>query len=241
MAIYFLRESKIENGTIFVEGELLHHLKNVLRVKKGEIFKFFDSEHIYLTECAEVGKDNLIFKIIEVSKIEKPKIHFHIAQSIIDKGELENAIRFLVSAKVEKISLIQTKRSPNELKESQFNRLKDIALNTAEQSEVCFVPEIKYFRNLDEVINEVIKNTTQNAFALHFGGDYTLKDIPQLINPQKPITFFVGPEGGFTAEEVLKFKNANIRIVTLKSGVLRSQFAGVITVLTTLELIALQD
>ena len=241
MATYFLRESKIENSTIFVEGELLHHLKNVLRVKKGEIFTFFDSEHIYLTECAEVGKDNLIFKIIEVSKIEKPKIHFHIAQSIIDKGELENAIRFLVSAKVEKISLIQTKRSPNELKESQFNRLKDIALNTAEQSEVCFVPEIKYFRNLDEVINEVIKKTTQNAFALHFGGDYTLKDIPQLINPQKLITFFVGPEGGFTAEEVLKFKDANIRIVTLKSGVLRSQFAGVITVLTTLELIALQD
>ncbi|BAL81359.1 RsmE family RNA methyltransferase [Caldisericum exile] len=232
MAIYYLRESKIKRDLIFVENDLLHHLRNVLRIKRGEVIKFFDEDFIYKAECTEIEKDFLTFRIIEKSKKTSPKVQLQIVQSIIDKSELEDAIRFLVTTKVLQIILVKTERSTNSLKEAQLKRLKEIILNTSEQSEICFIPELQYFENL----NKAISMFKENAFVLHFGSNLSLKDTVKIANLSKPITLFVGPEGGFSEKEIEIFNQNEIPSITLKSGVFRSQFAGAIAVLTLLEL-----
>lgn len=237
MAIYFLKDSTIKENEILIGKDLLHHLRNVLRIRKGDVVKFFDEERIFVAECIQTEKNSLTFKVNEVFENKTPEIEFQIVQSFIEKSELEDTIRFLVSAKVKRILLVKTKRSPFELKESQLKRLKEIALNTAEQSEVCFVPEISVCENLEKAIDSF----HENAFVLHFGSSLSLKDIAKFVDLKKPITFFVGPEGGFAENEITHFKDRNIKIITLKSGVFRSQFAGTVAVLTTLELISLQD
>ncbi|MGB9769400.1 RsmE family RNA methyltransferase [Caldisericum exile] len=234
MAIYYLKESKIEKDQIIITNDLLHHLKNVLRIKKGEKIKFFDDNFIYTTECIEKEKDALIFRIKEISKNKKPEIEFNIIQSVIEKNELEDSIRLLVTSRVSKIFVTNTERSAKSFKETNLKRLREIALNTSEQSEICFIPEIIYLESLDRAIQMF----HENSFVLHFGSKYSLKDIPSIANLNKPITFFVGPEGGFSEGEIEMFKKNAIPIITLKSGVFRSQFAGTVAVLVTLELIS---
>lgn len=234
MAIFYLKESVI-NDKIVVKDELFHHLKNVLRVKKGEVIRLFNNNAIFFCSIEEVNKSEIILSVNNVEDIKPDPFTFEIAQALIDKMELELAIRLLVTSKVKKIYLFRAKRSNFDLKEKHLERLKEIALNTAEQSEVCFVPEIIYIENLKDLINLV----KENAFALDFDTTFSLKDVKNLADLTKPIRFFVGPEGGFTYEEKAIFRNEGIKSLNLKSGVFKSQFAGSIAVLTTLELMSL--
>ena len=239
MAIYYLRDSKIEENTILVKGELFHHLKNVLRVKRGEELSLFNEGNIFRAIVKDVEKDSLILQIenrLPPKSIKKP---FQIAQAAIEKNELELAIRLIVSTGVKKIFVFRGERSDTKITASYIERLNEIALNTAEQSEVCLVPKIEYFETVEDLLNSDELN--ENLFVLSPNGKYSLKDVANATNKNAETTFFVGPEGGFSEKEINTLKNRNAKEVAIKSGIFRSQFAGVVAILTTLELIALQD
>ena len=81
MAIYYLRDSKIEENTILVESKLFHHLKNVLRVRRGEELSLFNEGNIFRAIVKDVEKDSLILQIenrLPPKSIKKP---FQIAQA----------------------------------------------------------------------------------------------------------------------------------------------------------------
>ena len=239
MAIYYLRDSKIEGNTILAEGELFHHLKNVLRIRKGEELSLFNDENIFQVKVKDIEKDSLTLQIenrLPPKSIKKP---FQIAQAAIEKNELELAIRLIVSTGVKKIFVFRGERSDTKITAAYMERLNEIALNTAEQSEVCLVPKIEYFKTLEDLLNSDELN--ENLFVLSPNGKYSLKDVANATNKNAETTFFVGPEGGFSEKEINTLKNRNAKEVAIKSGIFRSQFAGVVAILTTLELIALQD
>ena len=239
MAIYYLRDSKIEGNTILVESELFHHLKNVLRVRKGEELSLFNEENIFKTKVQDISKDSLVLEIEDKLHIRSNKNPFQIAQAAIEKNELELAIRLIVSTGVKKVFVFKGERSDTKITAAYMKRLNEIALNTAEQSEVCLVPEIEYFEKVEDLLNS--NELKENLFALSPNGAYSLKDVANAMKKNSEITFFIGPEGGFSEKEINILKNKNAREVAIKSGIFRSQFAGVVAVLTTLELIALQD
>ncbi|MEF3245650.1 MAG: RNA methyltransferase, partial [Caldisericaceae bacterium] len=198
----------------------------------GEKISLFDEKHIYEGFLEEITKNNLLIKIDNIKDIEKRKFNFEIIQAVIDKNELELAIRLLISAYVKKIYLFKSERSNIDIKEKYLERLSEIAINTAEQSEVCFVPQISYFENLENLPKEIITN----SILLHPKGENTLINLQQIVSINQPVRFFIGPEGGFSNVELNYFKEQGIHFVKLTSGIVRSQFAGVVAVLTALEL-----
>lgn len=232
MAIFYLRNSKIEgNKLIITDEELLRHLRSVLRIKIGEEVKFFDNDSIYKVITKEILRGHAVFEVENVQKkITKP-LNIAVAQAVIEKNELENAIRLLISATVQDIYIFKADRSNLSLNENKLNRLREIALNASEQSEVCTIPNLIYFENTDSLLN--YKDSLK--FALSFGSQKSIKDVVNHLK-EKQITFLVGPEGGFSKRELELFSEFSIPIITLRSGVFRSQFAGAVAVLTTLEL-----
>lgn len=239
MAIYYLRDSKIEENTILVESKLFHHLKNVLRVRRGEELSLFNEGNIFRAIVKDVEKDSLILQIENRLPQKLNKNPFQIAQAAIEKNELELAIKLIVSTGVKKVFVFRGERSDTKITATYIERLNEIALNTAEQSEVCLVPEIEYFEKVEDLLNS--NELKENLFSLSPNGAYSLKDVANAMKENSEITFFIGPEGGFSEKEINILKDKNAREVAIKSGIFRSQFAGVVAVLTTLELIALQD
>ncbi len=235
MAIFFIRDNRIVENKIIVSNELFHHLKNVSRLKKGEKISLFDERYVYEGFVEEITRNSLLIKIDSKKKIKKCTFNFEVLQAVIDKNELEIAIRLLISVYVKKIYLFKSERSNIDIKEKYLDRLKEIAINTAEQSEVCFVPQISYFENLENLPKEIITN----SIVLHPKGENTLKDLQQIVSINKPVRFFIGPEGGFSNRELNYFKEQGIPLVKLTSGIVRSQFVGAVAVLTALELMTL--
>lgn len=235
MAIFFIRDNKIVENKIIVSNELFHHLKNVTRLKKREKISLFDERYVYEGFLEEITKNSLLIKIDNKKEIEKRTFNFEVIQSVIDKNELEIAIRLLISVYVKNIYLFKSERSNIDIKEKYLERLNEIAINTAEQSEVCFVPQISYFESLENLPKEIITN----SIVLHPKGENTLKDLQQIVSINKPIRFFIGPEGGFSHSEINYFKDQKVPLLKLNSGIVRSQFAGAVAVLTALELMTL--
>jgi len=149
MATFYLKDNKIKEDAIIIEGKLYHHLRNVLRIKEGEEIKFFDEKSVYSCLVKEISKNALLVQIKEKSHIKHQKVNFEVIQATIDKNELELTIRLLVSIVVKKIHLFKFERSNLRIKENYLARLNEIALNTAEQSEVCSVPEITSFEKFE--------------------------------------------------------------------------------------------
>jgi len=115
MAIYYLRDSKIEENTILVESKLFHHLKNVLRVKRGEELSLFNEGNIFRAIVKDVEKDSLILQIENRLPQKLNKNPFQIAQAAIEKNELELAIKLIVSTGVKKVLFLEGKEAIQKL------------------------------------------------------------------------------------------------------------------------------
>ena len=62
--------------------------------------------------------------------------------------------------------------------------------------------------------------------------------MSELINERKSVTITVGPEGGFSDEEIAELKEAGFEIVTLGSRILRAETASMYACSVVAEILA---
>jgi len=65
---------------------------------------------------------------------------------------------------VRKVFVFRGERSDTKITTAYIERLNEIALNTAEQSEICLVPEIEYFETVEDLLNS--DELKENLFVL---------------------------------------------------------------------------
>lgn len=102
-------------------------------------------------------------------------------------------------------------------------RLKLILKEASEQSGRTRIPEIKEPLTLKEALKET--KGMVNVLMHESGG----KDLPA-IHKTSEIAVYIGPEGGFTDEEVALAESSGAHIVTMGDLVLRAETAAIATV-----------
>lgn len=70
--LFYISSENIQHDEITVEGEKLHHLKNVLRKKAGDVIFITNGDgHRYKTRISKVTKSLIRASIIEKEHIKK--------------------------------------------------------------------------------------------------------------------------------------------------------------------------
>jgi 16S rRNA (uracil1498-N3)-methyltransferase len=100
-------------------------------------------------------------------------------------------------------------------------RLLKIVKEAAEQSGRGMVPEIVEPLKLAEAIIQAQENDVN--FFCHF----SKKRLNKLVSKGQ-IGLFIGPEGGWSDEEVKMAKKANFEVVSLGENVLRAETAAIV-------------
>ena len=101
-------------------------------------------------------------------------------------------------------------------------RYNKIALEAAQQSGRGIVPEIAEMKTL---VQAVAEDDSEIKIVFYEGGGAPLRDI--INSDVKSVSVYIGPEGGFEADEVeLIEKSGGVR-VTLGKRILRTQTAPV--------------
>jgi 16S rRNA (uracil1498-N3)-methyltransferase len=61
-------------------------------------------------------------------------------------------------------------------------------------------------------------------------------EIPQLARPGVPVAIFIGPEGGFSSQEIGRAVASSLIPVTLGKNILRVETAGILATILVMNL-----
>lgn len=218
---------KLFFGEIFPEvkinDEEQTHIAKVLRMREGK--------EIFLTDGkGNLAKGNLQFegKKVSLDTIEikenlpnfSTQLHIAIAPTKnIDRTEyfLEKATEMAIS----KVTLIQTEKT--ERKNLNIDKLRKQSVAASKQSLRTHFPVVNDLVKFSDIIKTLDPETT---FVAHCNENLERIDLKE-INPEKNITFLIGPEGDFSYKEIQLLAERGIKAVSLGNQRLRTETAGV--------------
>lgn len=226
--------NNITNEEITLEGDDLKHLSQVLRLRPGDTIHVFDGSGIeYEASIISSDKSRAIARInTSFQNKTEPETRVTLFQGVPKGEKMELIIQKGVELGVHSIVPVITSRTVVKLNkkdsEKKAERWTKISIEAAKQCRRAYVPQILEPISFDEAL---VKAEDFSAVLLLYEneGKKCLKERLKCynINKIKDIALFVGPEGGFTLEEVRNYTDKGYDIVSLGKRILRVETATI--------------
>ena len=229
MQRFYFKDLETTNFSFILKEEnLIRQITKVLRAKIWDRFIFFNWEDFidYIFEIKEIKKNEIIFE--QVGRIEKNnqiKLELNLFQALPNKiDKIESIIKNWTQIWISNFLFFRSDRSQKiNITDKKIERFKKIILEASEQCGRNTIPEILFWEK------PVLTKLEWLNIFLHTKNDNSklLKDLE--IWENKVINIFVGPEGGFSDDEVWKFERNNLERVFLWDNILRTELAWIST------------
>lgn len=232
MPRFFVTPSQVQNGEIVIQGNDVNHIKNVLRMRPGDELSISDGAGMdYFCTIRSIERDEVCLNVENSWKsyVELP-VKLYLFQGLPKGDKMELIIQKAVELGVYEIIPVRTKRvivKLDEKKETKkIARWQQIAESGAKQSGRGIIPEVKpvmsfkdaidYAKNLEGVLIPYEKAEGMNK----------TREIIKGLKGKKSVGIFIGPEGGFDAQEIEEAMASGVQPVTLGHRILRTETAG---------------
>ncbi len=214
-----------ENITIS-SVEILHQITSVFRYKAGDRLAFFDGTGFdYIYEIINLNKRVAEFSFVEKTENKTKKSNIVLAFSLIKNQHDELVIQKCTELGISKFRPIISERT--EKKSLNVDRANKIAIEATEQSGRDLVPTIFTPIKLNDLISTVQKSG-EKLIAFHMTGeDFTESVVKNIISESVPTNILIGPEGGWSDEEIKLFAAAKIPLYKINNAVLRAETAAI--------------
>ncbi|HBB02498.1 MAG: hypothetical protein US89_C0004G0114 [Candidatus Peregrinibacteria bacterium GW2011_GWF2_38_29] len=224
-----------DEKVLIVSEELCHQFFNVLRFKVGEKIMILDnSGEEYLVELLEISKKEVVGKVLEKRKNNaEAKIKICLYQAIQKSPEkFEMVLQKGTEIGVSEFVPLITKRTERESLH-KLPRLERILKESAEQSGRGIIPVLKEPVKMQKLLEKLAKSSEVNKKVVHVlahpEAEKMLKDVSKILaDGVEQINVYIGPEGGFTEQEIESVKEADFILLNVGSRILRSETAGIV-------------
>jgi len=214
-------------------GEHAAHLTRVLRVQAGQQFDIACGEVVRRGTVSSVADDRVEFMLgEELSAQVSTPITLLLAVFKFDR--MEWAIEKAVELGVECVVPVVARRTEKHLAaaaEKRSERWRRIAHEAAEQSRRNWLPEITNPLKLEAAIASVQGIGILLAEAER---ERSLKVVLDGLPPGSPLSLAIGPEGGWTADEITRFRDSGWHTASLGPTILRAETAAIAALAVTL-------
>jgi 16S rRNA (uracil1498-N3)-methyltransferase len=211
---------------IIRSSELVNQLRRVFRLKIGEEVVIFDgSGSDYEFAIARYdGADRVVLEHRSSSRSRyMPPRKVFLSAALVKKDNFEFIVEKATELGVTDIIPVLAERS--EKKAVNESRLKKIAIEASEQSGRGDVPMIHPVSTLAAAL-EGFKKDEVESIAFHTEGEaFDGSDFSK----DSPIAVFIGPEGGWSQDEMDLFHKNEVAVRCLGTQVLRAETAVVAT------------
>jgi len=231
MQRYFLENTEIINGYVEIKGGDFHHIKNVMRMEKEDEVYLCIASSTYLASLDRFNSDSVIFKIIEKQeKSSEMPYEVTIAQGLVRREKKEEVIRRITELGAYLYIPVAMERSIVKIKgEEKLERQKTIIKEASEQShrdkkmEITEPISFKEFLKLKKDYDLCLYAYEESGRSNNYNLKKYLKDFKK--EEKKRIIALVGPEGGFSPNEVKLLDEAGFKAVGLGPRILRTETA----------------
>lgn len=210
------------------DGDFLHQVKNVLRLGAGEEIILADGQgKEAIAKISRYGKDFAEIEILEVKQNQnEPEKRVILYCSILKRENFELAVQKAVEAGVSEITPIISGRTVKT--GLKYDRLEKIIKEAAEQSGRGIVPVLREATKFNDALAGAKENTANILFDLS-GAKFVRSDCTNLGQQEKiRVGIFIGPEGGWSEEEIGAAKEAGFKILSLGKLTLRGETAAIV-------------
>ena len=231
MPVFFIRSSQRSNDTITIGGPLFSHLSKSLRVQTGETLWVGDEHRVrYHVQVNRVDSQSLCASILEsIHAPPIPPASVVLAQAVL-KGErmnwvIQKATELGVSAIIPLLTSRVIVRPPADRIRLIQGRWQRIVIDAAQQSEQWTVPDVASPMALAELFDHGTPDALRCALVER-DARQRLGALPINHGFCGSLVLIVGPEGGWTREEVQNFRDHHVYDVSLGDHVFRGETAA---------------
>lgn len=222
MQQYFAKNKGLE-----LEESDYHHIKNVMRMKTGDLIKIVYDNTFYICKL-NVNKD-VDFEIISEEKKNINKVKIISAFSLIKEQKLDYLLQKGTEVGIDYFIPINTKRSIVKIDSKKDSKKKDrwtrILKEASEQSFRSNIPVIENVLELNDLIK--IEADLKLICSLNEKTE-NIKKVLEKNNKCDTILIVTGPEGGFELSEEKKLMENGFIPVSLGNNVLRAETAPIV-------------
>ena len=206
-----------------------HHAMRVLRMRSGDRAEIFDGAGRCLAGRMQFSGQGSVFAVqSEITENRESPLEMTLAQSWVSAEKLDWIVEKAVEVGARRLLLFPGERSVTRLEGSKLDKrlqkLRSAATSACEQCGRSFIPEIEAFGDLRSCLASV---RAERRYILAPSSSRNAWD-----GPVRSVAFAVGPEGGFSPEEMEIAAEAGWAACLLGPRILRTETAGIVALAT---------
>lgn len=229
MPQFFIKESDIVDGKVVIRGEDCHHLINVRRVKNGNVLRLrSESGKGYSAVILDIGSMEISLKIIDETASNPEPVNILLYMALIKGGNFEFVLQKAVEIGVNRITPVISSRTvpdPSKKSDVKHDRWSKIISSAAKQCFRCNIPVVDYPQTFADTIKQ---ESAGMKLIAHPGAVTELRDYLSSADKPETVSLLVGPEGGFSDQEITSASDNGWIPVNFGTTHLRAETAAII-------------
>ena len=216
----FFVDTKIDIGDKYIfTSKQLHHAKDVVRLD-DEVIRLVYNNEAFFARIVKEDKDYYALVTEKYERYNELAYEVTLCLALIRKEKFELVLQKATELGVSRIIPFTSSRCIVKDKKDKRDRYEDILLTASEQCKRNKVPEITSTVSF----KELVKYKSKYSLVAYEKDDD--KYIKEVIKEKDNVTLVIGPEGGFSEEEVDYLISNDFEVVTLGNRILRAETAA---------------
>ena len=216
--------------TATLTGEQAAHLARVLRAEPGQVFDIVAGGFLHRAEITSVAEGQVVFALHEELESDAA-LPLHLLLAVFKFDHMEWAIEKATELGVGRVTPVLARRTEKHLalaSAKRVERWRRIALEASKQSRRTTIPEIADPVGLKQALEQeqsptrILLSETEQGTTLA-----AALTNAKASTEESDTALAIGPEGGWTPEEMALFAQYQWQPVTLGPRILRAETAAI--------------
>jgi 16S rRNA (uracil1498-N3)-methyltransferase len=214
-------------------GEQAVHLVRVLRAQPGQVYDIVAKGFVHRAEVISVSQAEVRFALHEELEVDAA-LPIHLLLAVFKFDHFEWAVEKVTELGVARITPILARRTEKHLAQAgakRVDRWRRIALEASKQSRRTDIPVIADPAPLASTLAAESSSTrillSETEQQLHLSHALASLKPTEYESAAFSLALAIGPEGGWTPDEMTLFSSSNWTHVTLGPRILRAETAAI--------------
>jgi len=222
----YLDANLVLDALVDIDLEQTRYLRQVMRLQAGDTILVFNGRGgEYLAELTCLSKACGQCQLIEFIDVQRElPCRVHIIQAANRSEKIETVLQKATEMGASSFQIVNSERAtlnlPSNKRDKRLQRWQKIIIEAAEQSERTAMPKVVWHDKVSQI------SQYGQCFVLHPRGASMWQDIRGDLLQQEDITLAVGPEGGWTNQELDYFQSQGFQSLCFGARVMRTETAA---------------
>lgn len=211
-----------------LSGEQAHHLGHVLRARKGQLYELSDGKQVWLARVTTIEDNAVRFELVEPIAAVAATLEVVLLAAIVKFDRFEWWLEKATELGVSEVIPLAARRSQARLVQAAGKRTarwEKILLESSQQARRLRVPTVSAPLAFSKAVSlpaDLKILLSESPEAPH------LKTVLRSATNPRRVALAVGPEGGWTAEELRAARQHDFREASLGPTILRAETAVIV-------------